>query len=75
MLPGGIFLLFFDWTNKLNPSFLDHRVEPKRLAQADTLSAELGSILTPDSAQIWTGDFNALTREDYSGDEVTILLL
>ena len=41
-----------------------------RLTQVDTLNVELGSILDPDSAQIWTGDFNALTREDYADDQV-----
>ncbi len=35
------------------------------------LNAEIGAVLDPDAAQIWTGDFNALTREDYSDDEVS----
>jgi len=47
---------------------LDHQHEPRRLAEVAKLSrylAENGSA-APTARRVWTGDFNALTRSDYS---------
>jgi endonuclease/exonuclease/phosphatase family metal-dependent hydrolase len=46
---------------------LDHRKEPTRLEQIRAIRQELDNIFTSDHCQIWTGDYNALTKEDYTG--------
>ena len=47
----------------------DHRVEPLRLSEVDSIRETALPLFSSHAAQIWTGDFNALTREDYSADE------
>ena len=47
---------------------MDHRVEPKRLIEINTIKEYLEDVFKNDHCQIWTGDFNALTKEDYSQD-------
>ena len=46
---------------------LDHRTEPTRLIEIEAIKNFLDPVFASDSPQIWTGDFNALTREDYPG--------
>ena len=46
---------------------LDHRVEVRRLAEIKKLHEALGGETR--GQQILVGDFNALTRTDYSDDE------
>lgn len=45
---------------------LYHRTEPVRLDEIRSLHTELSELFSNQKGQIWTGDFNALTREDYS---------
>ena len=46
---------------------LDHRTEPTRLIEIEAIKNFLDPVFASNSPQIWTGDFNALTREDYPG--------
>ena len=55
------------WANQFQSS--DHRLEPTRLLEADKIRETTASLFENDSLQIWTGDFNAITREDYSQKE------
>ena len=52
---------------------LDYREEPIRLKEIQSIKNKLDTILpgndAMDNLQIWTGDFNALTKEDYTVDE------
>ena len=58
---------------------LNHRTEPFRLNEIDLIHQVLANALTEEDhkageasdrpMQIWTGDFNALTREDYNDQE------
>ena len=45
----------------------DHRKEPTRLIEIAAVKKFLDPQFASESPQIWTGDFNALTREDYTG--------
>lgn len=45
---------------------LDHRMEPTRLVEVEAIHNSLSDVFKADYCQIWTGDFNALTKEDYS---------
>ena len=49
---------------------LDHRTEPKRLWEIKDIRKALDTIFEEDRCQIWTGDFNALTIDDYTQDEL-----
>ena len=49
---------------------LDHRTEPKRLWEIKDIRQALDTIFEEDRCQIWTGDFNALTIDDYTQDEL-----
>lgn len=67
-------MLSFPWFlhNKISTIqclFADYRNEPLRLTELDEMTKKLSDLFSSDSHQIWTGDFNALTREDY--DEST----
>ena len=42
-----------------------YRVEPNRMREVRAMEKSLQSLFTEQSHQIWTGDFNCLTREDY----------
>ena len=42
-----------------------YRVEPNRMRQVSDMEKSLQTLFTEQSCQIWTGDFNCLTREDY----------
>lgn len=53
-------------TNLFNNLLSDHRIEPTRLREVRDLRRDLSPLFEARSHQIWTGDFNALTREDYS---------
>lgn len=44
---------------------LSHRVEPARMKEVSNLEKCLEKVFQEESCQIWTGDFNCLTREDY----------
>lgn len=48
---------------------LNHKLEPIRLQEIDNIRHHLEPVFKENQCQIWTGDFNALTREDYSDDE------
>ena len=45
---------------------LNHQTETKRLAEIESIKKHLQPVFQEDHCQIWTGDFNALTKEDYS---------
>ena len=45
---------------------LNHRSEPRRLEETDAIRKHLDKVFVDDECQIWTGDFNAVTQEDYS---------
>ena len=47
------------------PPNSDHRLEPSRLEEEREVHAKLGGLFQAGEAQVWLGDFNALTREDY----------
>ena len=42
-----------------------YRVEPNRMRQVSDMEKSLQTLFTEQSCQIWTGDLNCLTREDY----------
>ena len=44
---------------------LDHRVEPNRMKEIKNIEKCLEDVFAEEGGQIWTGDFNCLTREDY----------
>ena len=44
---------------------LSHRVEPARMKEISDLEKCLENVFKEEGCQIWTGDFNCLTREDY----------
>jgi endonuclease/exonuclease/phosphatase family metal-dependent hydrolase len=46
--------------------FLDYRVEPLRLSELNDIKKKLSALES--EPQIWAGDFNALTREDYDNE-------
>ena len=49
---------------------MDHRREPTRLSEVKGIKNALEKAkIDNDNCQIWTGDFNALTKEDYSPEE------
>eukprot|EP00092_Neocalanus_flemingeri_P005253 GFUD01005647.1.p1 GENE.GFUD01005647.1~~GFUD01005647.1.p1 ORF type:complete len:242 (-),score=53.41 GFUD01005647.1:20-745(-) len=45
---------------------LDYRIEPTRMKELEQMEKRLQGIFQNKEAQIWTGDFNSLTREDYN---------
>jgi len=45
---------------------LDHKLEPRRVKEVATIQENLAGLFKRGEAQVWTGDFNALTREDYT---------
>ena len=49
---------------------LDHKKEPKRLSEIQVIRNALGTIFSEGCFQIWLGDFNALTLDDYTEDEL-----
>jgi len=48
---------------------LNHQTEPKRLSEIEFIKNHLEPVFQENSSQIWTGDFNALTKEDYLESE------
>ena len=48
---------------------LYYRDEYTRLEEVEHIKKKLDSVLPIDNCQVWTGDFNALTRKDYSEKE------
>jgi hypothetical protein len=60
---------FFAIKKKFSNLISGHRLEPHRLSEADTIFEMTKPIFESNSPQIWTGDFNALTREDYSENQ------
>ena len=51
---------------------MDHRREPTRLSEVKGIKNSLEKAkIDNDNCQIWTGDFNALTKEDYKPEEWT----
>ena len=45
---------------------LNYRDEVLRLREIEAIKKKLDTFLPAKSSQIWTGDFNALTKEDYA---------
>ena len=52
---------------------LDHRIESKRIKEVENIKENLKTIFNSNQAQIWAGDFNSLTKEDYSEKEWKVL--
>ena len=52
---------------------LDHRIESRRMREVENVAENLTNIFQKNEAQIWAGDFNCLTREDYTDKEWDIL--
>ncbi len=53
---------------------LDHKLEPRRMTEIQSIEKKLEAVFKANGCQIWTGDFNALTRKEYSEerwDEIT----
>lgn len=48
---------------------LYHRTEPRRMREISAIQKHLAQLFLDDQCQIWTGDFNALTKEDYDEEE------
>ena len=48
---------------------LNHQTEPKRLSEIEFIKNQLEPVFKENSSQIWTGDFNAITKDDYSESE------
>ena len=48
---------------------LNHQTEPKRLSEIEFIKNHLEPVFKENSSQIWTGDFNAITKDDYSESE------
>lgn len=48
---------------------LDHRTEPSRMDELRKIETRLKFLRDRGSPQVWTGDFNSLTREDYTEAE------
>ena len=48
---------------------LNHKTEPKRLKEINAIRKHLDKVFKEDHCQIWTGDFNAVTKEDYSDEK------
>lgn len=48
---------------------LNHKLEPVRLDEIMDIRKQLEPAFQENQCQIWTGDFNALTKEDYSDNE------
>ena len=52
---------------------LDHRYEPHRLKEIDVIKRTIDLSISNDeknkSSHIWVGDFNSLTKEDYTCEE------
>ena len=48
---------------------LDHRLESFRLKEIDSIVKNLDEVFKANHCQIWTGDFNALTQEDYTAEQ------
>ncbi len=51
------------------PSLPDYRIEPRRITEEHELASKLSDLFATDAKQIWAGDFNALTRSDYTDPE------
>ena len=45
---------------------MNHVTERKRLSEIESIKKHLDPVFREDHCQIWAGDFNALTKEDYS---------
>ena len=50
---------------------LDHRWESSRLSEIKVIRTALKDVFDKEQAQVWTGDFNALTKKDYTKEEWT----
>ena len=48
---------------------LNYKDEYARLEEIEHIKKELDSVLPIENCQVWTGDFNSLTRKDYSKKE------
>jgi endonuclease/exonuclease/phosphatase family metal-dependent hydrolase len=47
---------------------LNHKDELKRMSELRKMKEQLADLYKSNEPHIWTGDFNSLTREDYSED-------
>ena len=50
---------------------LDHRTEPRRIRELKEIVRKSSYEERKDQGHLWVGDFNSLTREDYSNEEWT----
>ena len=48
---------------------MNYKDETIRLKEIESIKEKLDTFLSAESSQIWTGDFNALTKEDYAETE------
>ena len=53
---------------------LDHRLEPHRLKELEVIKRTIDSLAADNSQNntphVWVGDFNSLTQEDYTSEEL-----
>lgn len=64
------FRVFDTWLMQSVPKlFSDHRKEPKRLEQLEFIRKNVLNTITDSNYHLMCGDFNALTKEDYSVEE------
>eukprot|EP00092_Neocalanus_flemingeri_P007977 GFUD01008607.1.p1 GENE.GFUD01008607.1~~GFUD01008607.1.p1 ORF type:complete len:245 (-),score=49.95 GFUD01008607.1:7-741(-) len=52
---------------------LDQRMEYTRIKEVENVTKNLVNIIKREEAQIWAGDFNSLTKEDYTEKEWKVL--
>ncbi|XP_023320992.1 uncharacterized protein LOC111695785 isoform X2 [Eurytemora carolleeae] len=53
----------------VNCLHLDHRVEPNRMKELASIEGNLKPLFEKNAPQIWLGDYNSLTEEDYEKTE------
>lgn len=66
---GKITLPFLQDPIYITNVHLDHRKEPKRLEQLEFIRKNVLNTITDSNYHLMCGDFNALTKEDYSVEE------
>ena len=52
---------------------MNYKDEPVRLIEIEGIKKKLDTFLPAENPQIWTGDFNSLTREDYAETEWEVI--
>ena len=68
----------FEQVQRANPFYLtclhlDYKYEPYRLKEIDVITKTIESLISKadgnNNLHIWAGDFNSLTKEDYTPEE------